>query len=290
MKKAVLVILVIATIGVGLFWWLGRPSEVIPPPPAPTKLADAKMARQTIGLSVEKRLIESYTYGRGSTHLLFVGGIHGGYEWNSVLLAYKLIDYLAANPQAVPESLQVTVIPSANPDGVYKVIGKTGRFAVSDVPTADGATVAGRFNAHTVDLNRNFDCKWQATSTWRGAPVSGGTKPFSEPEANVLRNFLVNQKPAGVIFWHSQANAVFASECNAGILPATLEMMNIYAQASGYPAIKSFDQYKVTGAAEDWLASIDIPAITVELATHETIEWDKNLAGVKALFTYYATK
>ena len=66
--------------------------------------------------------------------------------------------------------------------------------------------------------------------------------------------------------------------------------MNAYSKASGYPAVKSFDAYAVTGDAEGWLASINIPAITVELQTHETIEWERNLSGIKALFEYYKLK
>ena len=63
--------------------------------------------------------------------------------------------------------------------------------------------------------------------------------------------------------------------------------MNAYSKASLYPAIKTFDFYAVTGDAEGWLASINIPAITVELKTHDTIELMRNLAGVKAIFKYY---
>ncbi|MEK7514514.1 MAG: hypothetical protein AAB587_01715, partial [Patescibacteria group bacterium] len=93
-----------------------------------------------------------------------------------------------------------------------------------------------------------------------------------------------------VIFWHSQANAVYASECEKGILPETLDIMNAYSKASGYQSVKSFDSYEITGDAEGWLASIKIPAITVELKTHEAIEWERNLLGIKALLTYYGEK
>ncbi|MFZ2832253.1 MAG: hypothetical protein WAZ40_03815, partial [Minisyncoccia bacterium] len=78
--------------------------------------------------------------------------------------------------------------------------------------------------------------------------------------------------------------------CEKGILPETLTLMDIYADASGYRPIKTFDAYAVTGAGEDWLASIRIPAITVELKTHETVEWDQNLAGINALLKYYESK
>ena len=97
-------------------------------------------------------------------------------------------------------------------------------------------------------------------------------------------------KPVSVVFWHSASGSVYASECHNGIIPATLDIMNAYAHASGYSAVKSFDAYPVTGDSEGWLASIGIPALTVELKTHNTIEWNQNLAGIKALFAYYTKK
>lgn len=245
---------------------------------------------QVIGRSVEGRAIEAYAFGKGNNHLLFVGGIHGGYEWNSVLLAYQFIDYLKENPSLIPANVKISVIPSANPDGVFKVIGKEGRFLLSDVSEKGLIAGTGRFNANGVDLNRNFDCKWKPKSTWRGAVVSAGTKSFSEPEAVAIRDFVLKYRPAAAIFWHSQSNAVYASECQLGILPVTLNIMNEYAKASGYQPIKSFDQYEISGDAEGWLASISIPAITVELKTHETIEWERNLAGIKALLKYYSSQ
>jgi hypothetical protein len=82
---------------------------------------------------------------------------------------------------------------------------------------------------------------------------------------------------------------VYASECEEGVLPETLTVMNTYGEAAGYKTVASFDAYPVTGDAEGWLASIGIPAITVELATHETIEWQKNLAGAEALISYFGS-
>ncbi len=247
----------------------------------------ARPERVVIGSSVEGREIEAYTYGEGEKHLLFVGGIHGGYEWNSVLLAYEAIDYLKVNEDAIPSSLTVTIIPSLNPDGVFEVIKKEGRFTLVDVPNERGTVGMGRFNANNVDLNRNFDCKWKPESMWRGNTVSAGSRAFSEPESVALRDFVTAHNPLGVVFWHSQSNAVYASECEQGILPTTLDIMNVYADAAGYPAVSVFDAYEVTGDAEGWLASIGIPAITVELKTHETIEWEENLLGMGALFRYF---
>ena len=247
-------------------------------------------SKKNIGTSVEGRVIEAYIFGQGTHHLIFVGGMHGGYEWNSVLLAYQFIDYFRANPNSIPENVSVAVIPSLNPDGVYRVLGKEGRFTAGEALAQESTNGVGRFNAHNVDLNRNFDCKWKPKSTWKGQVVSAGTKAFSEPEAVAMRDFVSEYKPEGVVFWHSKANAVYASECEQGILPETLDIMNLYSRASGYGAVTSFDAYEISGDAEGWLASIYIPAITVELKTHETVEWEQNLAGVKSLLNFYSQK
>ncbi len=279
-------IVLILAIALLAFLFFRQSNEVVVMLPVATTSPVYKI----IGTSVEGRKIESYTYGKGSTTLAFVGGIHGGYEWNSVLLAYEAMDYLKQNPKAIPSNVKITIIPSLNPDAVYKVTGKEGRFAEWEVTKDTKVLTSARFNSHTVDLNRNFDCKWQPKSTWQNKTVSAGSGVFSEPEAQALRDFALQEKPVGVVFWHSQANAVYASECKNGVLPTTLDIMNAYAQASGYKAVKSFDAYPVSGDAESWLASINIPAISVELKTHETIEWEKNLAGIKALMNYYSKK
>ena len=284
-------VLALGAAGVFIYKDTRREAEPLPLPidsgetPKPVSIPDPRHA--VIGTSVLGRTIDAYSYGSGKKEIVFVGGIHGGYEWNSVLLAYQFMDYLSAYPATIPSSLTLTVIPNANPDGVHAVTGTVGRFSITDVPTDAKVLAAGRFNANTVDLNRNFDCKWQPKSVWQSKPVSGGTSAFSEPESAALRDFMQKHTPAGVVFWHSQAGAVFISKCEGSILPDTRAMMLAYSKASGYAGKLSFDSYTTTGAADDWLASIGIPAITVELETHATIEWSKNLAGIKALLVYF---
>lgn len=292
-KKLVAAIALFVAFGIGAYVYINSHRKDFPPPKLnnlPRQLESLGIKRDIIGKSVEGREIEAYIYGSGNTHLMFVGGMHGGYEWNSVLLAYKFIEYLNSNLNVIPKNMTISIIPNANPDGVFKVTGKTGGFQISDVSTNKQVLASGRFNSREVDLNRNFDCKWKPTSTWQSKTVSAGSSAFSEPEAQAIRNFVLENHPSAAIFWHSQSNAVYASECKNGILPETLDIMKAYSIASGYPGIKSFDAYEISGDAEGWLASINIPAITVELKTHETIEWEQNLAGVRALFTFYDKK
>lgn len=288
--KVFIVAIVFAVVGIGLFLVVSRRGDVGVLQDEETSdvgTSDVMREELVIGSSVEGREIEAYVYGDGEEKLLFVGGMHGGYEWNSAVLSYQFMDYLQDHPEVLPRNVTVVVIPSLNPDGVYAVMGKEGRITAFDVPEGV-ATEPGRFNARDVDLNRNFDCKWRRESMWRGEVVSAGSAPFSEPEARALRDFVMEWEPRAVVFWHSKASAVYASECEEGILPETLEIMNAYSEASGYRAVDSFDAYEITGDAEGWLASIGIPAITVELSTHESVEWRQNFAGVLALFRYYA--
>lgn len=288
------VVLFLILVGFGLLWWMQPtpPTPVVVPSPEPEIITPTSTVEvspyQTIGTSVEGRPIESYTIGTGSTTLLFVGGIHGGYEWNSSALAYEFITELESGLFTVPATLRIIVIPTLNPDGLFAATGLTGRFTASDVPPNIAyETGAGRFNAHGVDLNRNFACKWKPESTWRNKTVSAGSAAFSEPEAVALRDLVATTNPAAVIFWHSQANAVYGSECEDGILPGTLSVMRAYATAASYTAVPSFDAYPVSGDAEGWLASRGIPAITVELGTRTTTEWDKNRLGIQAVLTHF---
>ena len=294
LRQSHIIILSLCTgtlLGVGVLV-LNLTSAKSPEVQEPIKIKEVKIStsQKVIGASVQGRNIEAYVFGEGQHRLMFVGGIHGGYEWNSVLLAYEFIDYFTSNPGSIPENISIAVIPSANPDGVYRVLGKEGRFTASDALSEKYTNGEGRFNARGVDLNRNFDCKWKPKSNWKGKVVSAGTKAFSEPEAAAIRDFVSEYKPEGVVFWHSKANAVYASECERGILPETLTIMSLYSKAAGYGAVKSFDQYEISGDAEGWLASIHIPAITVELKTHETVEWSQNLAGMQELLGYYSRK
>jgi hypothetical protein len=63
--------------------------------------------------------------------------------------------------------------------------------------------------------------------------------------------------------------------------------MRTYARAAGYGEVPVFDAYVVTGAIEDWLASQNIPTISVEKETRTSSEFDRNLAGVKAVLSDY---
>ncbi len=297
MKKIIIAIVVLILLGLGIYFiskGASQNSNVVSNQNTtsedntqqPTTVDKTK---SVLGKSVEGRDITAYHFGTGSTELLFIGGIHGGYEWNTVLVAQQLIDYLKQTPSAIPANVKVTVIPVMNPDGLNKVVGTAdANFTASDVSSNSNTVISGRFNGNNVDLSRNFDCDWKSQGTWQTRTVNGGTKAFSEPESQAIKSYVEAHTPAAIVTWYSAAGGVFASNCHNGVSSETNTLTQKYATASGYPAYQKFDFYALTGDMVNWFAKENIPAISVLLTNHSDTEWNKNKAGVDALLKYYA--
>ncbi|MFW5748747.1 MAG: M14 family metallopeptidase [Chloroflexota bacterium] len=228
--------------------------------PAPIDLPPAFI----FGRSVEGRDLYARRIGTGSTILMLVGGIHGGYEANTVTLVEELIAYFEATPGAVLPGLSLVLIPVLNPDGL-----------------ARGPSLTGRFNANAVDLNRNWDCGWEPVAYFRDQQINPGTAPFSEPETQALASLVYDVRPALVLVYHSAANGVFAGDCPTGGVSA--EMVRVLGTATGYNFGVPFDDYTVTGTAPSWIDGLGIPAADVELTSAEATEFERNLRGIMAL-------
>lgn len=289
----------------GGYWFLNRDNTVDLDPNTNTEVSTSTSQNTTptlpeeepveenpsetvIGSSIENRDIVAYHYGTGDKELLFIGGIHGGYEWNTALVAFEMKEYLDENPEKVPEGYKVTIIPVLNPDGLHKVVGTDGMFKAGDVTTSLSASIPGRFNGNNVDLNRNFDCDWKSEGTWQNTKVSGGASAFSEPESKAIRDYTRAHNIAGAVVWYSAAGGVFASNCHDGVSTQTQALTDAYAKASGYKAYKDFNFYEITGDMVNWFAKEDIPAISVLLTSHTDVEWDKNRAGIDAFLNHFA--
>lgn len=270
----------------------GPPAILFTPTPLPPTLTPTVTATpapviggaavyKVVGYTSLGYALEGWEIGGGPTQVMWIGGMHGGYEWNTIQLGYLMVDFFNAYPDRVPPGVTLVIIPSANPDGQWRITGTRGRFTAADVsyPTAPG-----RFNANGVDLNRNWDCNWSPSAEWGQRTVSGGSAPFSEAETYYLNQFILARQPALVVFWHSKIPGIFMGVCNGARLDATLTYSQVYAEASGYPlAENGFTEYHITGEASDYLTTQGIPSFTVELATENDPEWAANLAGVLAI-------
>ena len=305
MKNTIIAILIIILISFGAFYFIQKDSNEITAENKNENIVEntedeivddvSKNKTETIiGKSVENKDIVAYHFSSEKegaeidTKVLFIGGIHGGYSWNTSLVAYEMISYLKDNNEKIPANVEVTIIPSMNIDGLSKVVDTNGSFSKSDVKATEAEKVEARFNANNVDLNRNFDCQWQEKSTWQNKEVSGGSSAFSEPESKAIESYVNSYGPDAVVVWYSAGGGVFASSCNNGVLDETKTLTNLYAKASGYKAYESFNFYEITGDMVNWLAKKNIPAISVLMTSHTDTEWSKNLRGIEAILNHYA--
>jgi hypothetical protein len=242
-----------------------------------------------LGTSAGGNDITAYHFGEGDTEILLVGGVHGGYSWSTAALGFELVDYYTANETEIPENISLTIIPVMNPDGLDAAVGTAGRFSTTLAQQVDLETrITGRFNNNEVDLNRNFDCEWSATGTWQSRSVSGGSAPFSEPEAVAVRDYILESDPEAAIVWFSSEGRVYPSACNDTPSEASVALAATFATAADYPAEAEFDAYAITGDMVNWMAGQSIPAISVLLTAHNQTEFNQNQAGVAAVLDAYS--
>lgn len=249
------------------------PTVVPTPTPAATLWPDGQEA--VIGYSVIGRPIKVYRFGQGADHRLLVGGIHGGYEWNTVALMEEFIRRLKENPAVVPEQVSLFILPVLNIDGYLDYKGLT----------------YGRANANGVDLNRNFDAfwspDWDRTHCWNYLSISAGDAPFSEPETQAFRDFLSwpGVDIRALINYHSSGAILYA-----GGRPPTensVALATFLAQVSGFRYPPEGDQCEYTGQLIDWAAQQGIAAVDLELPDHHGLDFDRQWKVLQAFLWHW---
>jgi hypothetical protein len=239
-----------------------------PSPPTATPLAFSE-GPFVYGHSFNGNELLAYRLGRGPSARALIGGIHGGYEWNTTLLVSETLAHLQRNHDLIPPNVTLYIIPCANPDG----------FA------AGTDAIHGRVNGNNVDLNRNWDYQHQITATHGTRPVFAGAEPFSEPETQALREFIFDRDIELAIFYHSAMAKIFSGAVRENC--ATFELAEMMSQVTGYPhSPEGIYGQVTTGDAIDYLSKVGITAIEIELTNHQDIDWDRNWRGVVAFMDW----
>jgi hypothetical protein len=236
---------------------------------APNRRPSPPFTSIVYGQSFDGRPLVAYRLGEGPIARALIGGLHGGYEWNTTTLVSKMLDHLIASPELIPAQLTLYIIPLANPDGA----------------AAGTDREHGRMNGNGVDLNRNWDYEWQMTATHALLPVYAGAHAFSEPETAALRDFVKRRNVSAAIFYHSQGAEVYSGAGHDS--SRTVELAQLIAERTGYRyAPEGIPGEITTGDAIDWLTSQGITAVEVELSTHADIDWEANLRGLIAFLRW----
>ncbi len=216
------------------------------------------------GKSAGERNLRAVRIGTGAKTLMLVGGIHAGFEINTIRLMNEVIIHFQSI--GVPDGITLLIVPVLNVDG-YTL----------------GESRQGRFNDNFVDLNRNWGCNWSSEAFFREDKVNAGSEAFSEPETQALGALIQQVQPYAVLFYHAAARGVFAGNCGGS---TSQEVARLYGDASGYPYGESFGAYPITGTAPNWVDSLGIASADIELASADSTEFTRNLRALQALIIW----
>jgi N-acetylmuramoyl-L-alanine amidase len=165
-----------------------------------------------VGHSVEGRPIEAQRIGSADApvKLLVVGDIHGNERAGEAVIA-------RLRHVRPPRGTAIWLIRQANPDG---------------------AAANRRWNAHGVDLNRNFPYRWQS----QDGVYESGSGPASEPETQALASFIGRIRPRVTIWYHQALRIVVKSGGDR-------TLQRLYSRRSGL-AWRALEDYH--GTAVSW--------------------------------------
>ena len=237
----------------------------------------------TIGYSIEGRALnvlkisDNVSIAEAEPNI-FIVGCHHAREWISVevplLFAQYLLEHYQDNPDVrrAIDGAQVYIMPIQNPDGLefsihtYRMWRKNRRY--------NGNLGWG------VDPNRNYGYMWghddEGSSPDPYSDVYRGPAPFSEPETEAVRQFLLSHPPAGTISYHNYSQIIiYPWGYTYEPAPGAQEMDQIAAGMSSrmFPVngrLYEFGAtdilYLVNGSTIDWVyGTFGTPAYTIEL-------------------------
>lgn len=212
----------------------------------------------TIGTSLQRRAIQSYSFGTSGPVTLFVGALHGN-EASSSYILQDWVNYLETRGKEIPN--RIVVVPTANPDGL---------------------AAGTRNNSRNVNLNRNFPTdNWEKDIDDTNGYVKGGggSKPLSEPEAKALASLTTSLSPRLLISYHAVGSLVIGDPGGySAAYAAKYAGLVGYQNATG--GTDTFD-YSITGAYEDWsYRNAGIPSMIVELGSYSYRNFNHHQAAM----------
>jgi len=225
------------------------------------------------------KISDNVTVDEDEPEVLVMGLVHAR-EWITSEIALELVKWLmegygtAPWPTWLVDNREIWIIPVVNPDGLdyalnYDEMWRKNRHLNPDL-------------TYGVDLNRNFNgsCNGDPLGAWGGAGSSTlpsselycGPEPFSEPETQALRDFVLQHNFSIALDFQSYGNLVlwpWGYTTNATADGADLSRIGSeLAAEAGYAAEQSVMLYPTTGDSIDWMyGAAGVYPFTVEVGS-----------------------
>jgi hypothetical protein len=156
----------------------------------------------------------------------------------------------------------------------YSVPG--GRFIRWEGMDNDGDSSYGEDWVGGVDLNRNYNYSWEGGVSDPKSEIYKGPFPFSEPETQALRDFVLDHDFPYALSYHSGTELILypwghttnPSPDEAEFIEISADLSNI---TQGTPYEQASLLYRTYGVWDDWMYGVgDVKAFTCEVFTNET--------------------
>lgn len=246
-----------------------------------------------IGQTVDGNKLYDFRVGNPAAerHLLVFGGIHAREYITAQLVMRQLVQLLSDQSTngsyeniAVRELLsntEIHFIPMANPDGIsISQLGLEGlhteavRETVRQIAAKDGKALTESYlrqwksNANGVDLNRNFDARWESYNDHLGhasADHYKGTAPECELESKALADLTRQFQFDATLSYHTQGEVIYWNFGQEGELKnMSLLLANRVSELTGYRLDGNFQALDTAGY-KDWaISKLGIPSLTIE--------------------------
>lgn len=181
-------------------------------------------------------------------------GMHHAREIMTTEVTTDIITFLTSNysdPKVKTwvDNNQIFVLPILNVDGNAKVWA------------GDNMWRKNTRDSHGVDINRNYPTNWGAcngSSSWKSSETYRGASAASEPETNVLMDFVASIKPVFNISYHSYSELVIYPMGCSGQRTSNKEVVEGIGREIGtilnYTPGTSWETlYSVDGSDIDWM-------------------------------------
>lgn len=215
---------------------------------------------ELLGESAGGRDIYGFSYGDMNKPTMWVhGNIHGWHEWRTCWWVSEFMK-LIHDPSALPAATRDAIldlrdrysfyfIPALNPDGY-------GEYS-TNWPYRNG---------NGVSISANFDFMWTGGASNPSDDTYRGPSPFSEPEAQIVRNKFLALTPVSMLCNHTWSSTnvgyMMRHPQNAYDDPPITAMWSAINATLGYGPeyTKRYEAKLASGSAYNWAGTLQSPA------------------------------
>lgn len=229
----------------------------------------------SIGRSVMNKDIPCLKIGRGSKKL-FLSGAYHGLEYLTAAFLIRFIKHYAENfyndigdTKELFGKVTLFVSPMINPDGVdiavngLDITNPYHRALISMVGIHSFNTV-WQANARGVDINHNYDAKWNMVMEKPSPSKYGGEMAESEPETRAVVEFVRRMNFDMLLAFHSQGREIYYDfDGMAG--KRSREIADKMAEESGYKVCRPEGTASFGGCKDWFIKEFGREGFTVEI-------------------------